>query len=212
MILTFAEIEFLLRSQPAAGVPVRELLELGPEQEADAAARAGVSSLLARELCSVSGEQIEPTDELAAVTAGITGVRFATHRPGPSKTLSSKNRRPRRFVGGCVAFSRSERATRQDHVKIACVILVTFGDCPPKALAPTLNRAFPCIESRLDRLRSPAQRLSRRSAPNASWLAARWLRNVDHEVSTLLNRFTRGANLVINISGHRNPSTGRHCE
>jgi hypothetical protein len=85
LVLTYAEIEFLLRSQNSGQVDLRAQLELGPAGELDAAARAGVSSLLARGLCTLGGESgtdVTPTPEVLAIVAGLTTATEATRALG----------------------------------------------------------------------------------------------------------------------------------
>ena len=85
LVLTYAELEFLLRSQEPGPVDVCGQLELGPAEELDAAARAGVSSLLARGLCTLGGEggsDVTPTPEVSAVIAGLTTATEATRALG----------------------------------------------------------------------------------------------------------------------------------
>lgn len=85
LVLTYAEIEFLLRSQDPGPVDVRGQLDLGPAEELDAAARAGVSSLLARGLCTLGGESgadVTPTPALLAIVAGLTTATETTRALG----------------------------------------------------------------------------------------------------------------------------------
>jgi len=85
LVLTYAELEFLLRSQDPGPVDVRAQLELGPAEELDAAARAGVASLLARGLCTLGGEsgtEVTPTPEVLAIVAGLTTATETTRALG----------------------------------------------------------------------------------------------------------------------------------
>ncbi len=71
LVLTFAELGFLLRSQSPTLDLVR-LLDLGQDVGAEAVLRSGSASLLARGLCTVDGDEVVPTAELVAVTAGLS--------------------------------------------------------------------------------------------------------------------------------------------
>ena len=75
LVLTFAEIEFLLQSRPPQDVPIREQLDLCGDSEADAVARAGVSSLLARGLWVMKDEDVELADELLPVILALSSAR-----------------------------------------------------------------------------------------------------------------------------------------
>jgi len=82
LILTFAEIEFLLRSQPDATGSAREQLDLGHGDGTDIAAKAGVSSLLARGLCTLNGDDVEPSREIVAIVAGLSTPTIRTRALG----------------------------------------------------------------------------------------------------------------------------------
>jgi hypothetical protein len=69
LILTFAEIEFLLRSNPPR-IPVREQLRL--READDVIAAAGLASLLARDLCCREGEDVRPAKEVQSVIAAMS--------------------------------------------------------------------------------------------------------------------------------------------
>lgn len=66
MILTFAEIEFLLRSRQPK-LDARRLLRIRHEAAGDVMAAAGLASLLARNLCSVTGGKVKAGKEIAVV-------------------------------------------------------------------------------------------------------------------------------------------------
>lgn len=72
LILTFAEIEFLLRSAPHPDPTVRERLHLG-EQPDERIVAAGVASLLARGLCVLENATVVPGRPIVAVIAGLSG-------------------------------------------------------------------------------------------------------------------------------------------
>jgi hypothetical protein len=76
LILTFAEIEFLLRGNPPR-IPVREQLRL--REPDDMIAAAGLASLLARGLCIREAEDVRPAKDLlpviAAMSLGLVGDR-----------------------------------------------------------------------------------------------------------------------------------------
>jgi len=81
LILTFAELDFLLRSRPEEQVgEVREQLHL-MNQASDVGA-SGLASLLARGLCVVESERVVPSAELVAVVAGLTTVRIRLRMTG----------------------------------------------------------------------------------------------------------------------------------
>ncbi|HEY0640862.1 MAG TPA: hypothetical protein VGD67_24795 [Pseudonocardiaceae bacterium] len=82
LVLTFAEIEFLLRARPPVNVAVRELLDLGPEEDADVAAKAGLSSLLARGLCTPRTDEVELATELRVLMAGLATATIGTRALG----------------------------------------------------------------------------------------------------------------------------------
>ena len=81
LVLTSAEIEFLLRSR-APEMPVRENLRLGLSDKADVSAKAGIASLLARGLCTLKGEDVEPSETILAVIAGLSTARTFTRAAG----------------------------------------------------------------------------------------------------------------------------------
>lgn len=69
LVLTFAEIEFLLRVRTPEIATIREDLGLAPSD--DRMAAAGLASLLARGMCERSGAGVTPSRELSAVVAGL---------------------------------------------------------------------------------------------------------------------------------------------
>lgn len=69
LVLTFAEIEFLLRVRAPEIATIRADLGLAPSDDTTAAA--GLASLLARGLCEPSGAGVTPGPELVAVVAGL---------------------------------------------------------------------------------------------------------------------------------------------
>jgi hypothetical protein len=69
LILTFAEIEFLLRGNPPR-IPVREQLRL--REPDDMIAAAGLASLLARGLCIREAEDVRPAKDLVPVIAAMS--------------------------------------------------------------------------------------------------------------------------------------------
>lgn len=73
MLLTFAEVHFVLtRSEPTA-VPVLDLLALG-SNDPEAVSAAGLASLLVRELARPSGDDaVEFVEELAAIAGALHG-------------------------------------------------------------------------------------------------------------------------------------------
>jgi hypothetical protein len=72
LILTFAELEFVLRARPERAEAVRADLRLNPEASTDIVVAAGVASLLARGLCTLSGTDVAPTAPLAAVMVALS--------------------------------------------------------------------------------------------------------------------------------------------
>jgi hypothetical protein len=80
MVLTFAEIGFLLRSNPPRYVGVRERLLL--EEPTDAVVAAGLSSLMARGLCARNGDEVAPGPEIVAISAGLSRARVAVRAAG----------------------------------------------------------------------------------------------------------------------------------
>jgi hypothetical protein len=69
LVLTFAEIEFLLRVRTPEIATIRDDLGLAPEDDKTAAA--GLASLLARRMCEPSGAGVTPSPELAVIVAGL---------------------------------------------------------------------------------------------------------------------------------------------
>ncbi|MCR3753750.1 hypothetical protein [Lentzea californiensis] len=69
LVLTFAELEFLLRVREPEIATIREDLGLAPAD--DAVAAAGLASLLARGLCEPGDGGVVPVPELRAVVAAL---------------------------------------------------------------------------------------------------------------------------------------------
>ncbi|MEU0880519.1 hypothetical protein ABZ345_18100 [Lentzea sp. NPDC005914] len=69
LVLTFAEIEFLLRVRVPEIATIRADLGLAPPDDTTAAA--GLASLLARKLCEPGGAGVTPGPEVVAVVAGL---------------------------------------------------------------------------------------------------------------------------------------------
>jgi hypothetical protein len=78
LVLTFAEIAFLLRAEPDRAAGVRDRLKLAPDAGSDSVAAAGVASLLARGLCQRDGSRVIPGERAVAVTAGLSLARTHT--------------------------------------------------------------------------------------------------------------------------------------
>ncbi len=72
IVLTFAEIEFLLRSRTPVIDATRELLNLPAGSDSDAVAAAGLAGLLATGRCRVEADEIVPSEETVAIVAGLT--------------------------------------------------------------------------------------------------------------------------------------------
>jgi hypothetical protein len=71
VVLTFAELEFLLRSRPPAIASTRESLDLPAGADSDVVAAAGLASLLAAGRCHARDGEIVPTDETVSIIAGL---------------------------------------------------------------------------------------------------------------------------------------------
>ena len=80
MVLTFAELGFLLRSNPPRHVSVGERLLL--EEPSDAVVAAGLASLVVRGLCARDGEDVVPVPQIVAVAAGLSTARIAVRAAG----------------------------------------------------------------------------------------------------------------------------------
>jgi hypothetical protein len=77
LILTFAEVEFALRVCGDGAATVRTRLRINPEADSDIVTAAGIASLLARGLATLTGEgatpdDILPGDEMLAITAALS--------------------------------------------------------------------------------------------------------------------------------------------
>ncbi|GAB1510989.1 hypothetical protein [Actinophytocola sp. KF-1] len=79
LVLTFAEIEFLLRVREPQDVDVRAELRLAGDGRN---AAAGLASLLARGLCSHDGERVVPADDLVGVIGALSTATTATKALG----------------------------------------------------------------------------------------------------------------------------------
>src|SRR2546423_9369368 len=104
LVLTFAEIEFLLRASSDQAEAVRQHLRINPEAATDIVVAAGVAALLARGLCTMSGPEVVPTAPIVAVTAGVAASALHTEagwwvrrRPGGVDLFSRGSRPPGRF-------------------------------------------------------------------------------------------------------------------
>jgi hypothetical protein len=76
LVLTFAELEFLLRVRTPEIATIRE--GLGLTASDDTVAAAGLASLLARGLCEPGGDRVTPGRELVAVVAGLASADRVT--------------------------------------------------------------------------------------------------------------------------------------
>jgi hypothetical protein len=76
LVLTFAEIEFLLWSRRPE-LSVLELLRIKPEAIGETTAAAGLSSLLARGLCVMTDGKVRSGKEIAVVTTILTAADSA---------------------------------------------------------------------------------------------------------------------------------------
>ncbi|MFC0436447.1 hypothetical protein [Kutzneria buriramensis] len=81
MILTFAEIEFLLRSREPK-LDVRKLLRIKAEAAGDVVAAAGLASLLARDLCVETHGKVKLGREIAAIAAVLVTADIAVNALG----------------------------------------------------------------------------------------------------------------------------------
>jgi hypothetical protein len=79
LVLTFAEIEFLLRVREPEHVDVRAELGLAGDERN---AAAGLGSLLARGLCSHDGERVAPSHDLVGVIGALSTATRATRALG----------------------------------------------------------------------------------------------------------------------------------
>jgi len=82
LVLTFAEIEFLLLARRPVLRKLRETLGLEAMGGGDAVARAGSASLLARGLCVYDGENVVPSPNIVGVIAGLATAEMATRVVG----------------------------------------------------------------------------------------------------------------------------------
>lgn len=82
LVLAFAELEFVFRVRPEYADAVRTQLRISPQASSDIVAAAGVASLLARGLCTLSGTEVQPTAPIAAVMLSLSDVRTHTEAVG----------------------------------------------------------------------------------------------------------------------------------
>lgn len=82
LVLTHAEIEFLLQWRPPRHIAIRELLDLSLDEPRDDAVKAGLTSLLARGLCVRHGDSVEASPQLQPVVTGFTSARIGTRACG----------------------------------------------------------------------------------------------------------------------------------
>jgi hypothetical protein len=80
--LTFAEVEFLLRAGVPAADLVRGRLHLRREANAEVVAAAGVSSLLARGLCTQERDDVRPGNLVLGAVAALSTVHTVTEVTG----------------------------------------------------------------------------------------------------------------------------------
>jgi hypothetical protein len=96
LILTFAEMAFLLQPHPGRAVTVLQRLGVKPEARTEAVAAAGAASLLARGLCRLVDGALVPGDDILAVPACVASlhdhtevVSWTAERPVLMHLLSS---------------------------------------------------------------------------------------------------------------------------
>src|SRR4051812_29976094 len=82
LVLTFAEIEFVLRARPEQAEAVRRHLGINPEAASDIVVGAGLPSLLARGVCTMWGRGGVPPAPTAGVTGGLSTSRIHTEAVG----------------------------------------------------------------------------------------------------------------------------------
>jgi hypothetical protein len=81
LVITFAEIEFLLRSREPK-LDVRKLLRIKPEAAGDVIAAAGLASLLARGMCVEADGKIKIDRQVAAIAAVLVVADIAVDALG----------------------------------------------------------------------------------------------------------------------------------
>lgn len=82
LVLTHAEIEFLLQWRPPEHIAIRELLDLAFDERREDAVKTGLASLLARGLCVPDGDGVEASATLRPVVTGFTTARIGTRACG----------------------------------------------------------------------------------------------------------------------------------
>lgn len=82
LLLTFAEIEFLLRVREPALCDLRATLGIDQFGTGDDVARAGSASLVARGLCTFDGADLIPSAEVVVVIAGLSDAANTTRAVG----------------------------------------------------------------------------------------------------------------------------------
>jgi hypothetical protein len=71
LLVSFAEIEFLVRAQPERAGSIRRALGVRPEAGSDVVAAAGLAGLLARGLCTEADGVVMPATPLLALAAAL---------------------------------------------------------------------------------------------------------------------------------------------
>ncbi|WP_432829115.1 hypothetical protein [Dactylosporangium sp. CA-092794] len=85
VVLTFAELEFVLRSAGERGVDVdgvRRRLNFQPGVSTDIVVAAGVASLVARELCRLEGSRVVPGEFVQCAIAALSTRHTTTEAAG----------------------------------------------------------------------------------------------------------------------------------
>lgn len=82
LVLTHAEIEFLLQWRPPRHIAIRELLDLEFDDSREHSVKSGLASLLARGLCVPDGDDVAASPTLRPVVTGFTTARVGTRATG----------------------------------------------------------------------------------------------------------------------------------
>ncbi len=82
LVLSHAELEFLLQWRPPEHIAIRELLDLSSDDRREPTVKRGLASLLARGLCVPDGDGIAPSSQLAEVVTGLATARIGTRAFG----------------------------------------------------------------------------------------------------------------------------------
>jgi len=83
LVLSHAEIEFLLQWRPPEHIAIRELLDLGSDDRREYTVKVGLASLLARGLCVRVGDgSVAPSPKLSQVVDGLSTARIGTRAFG----------------------------------------------------------------------------------------------------------------------------------